>query len=178
MLGIHPLTKPRVKQWLPLSALPLFITGGWVDFVSVSGRNECSLILVGASERCLWNGTKKNSFFWEAEQRQAGYHCRLPLEHEYSVFVQMFKCFLTHSVSWYQSIHLPEKDNFRYYCNKLHRVALCHRICRFWHETVKDEEKCTELKKDLKINRSWLQQTGEKKKVTTSILLNALCFSD
>lgn len=43
MLGIHPLSKQRVKQWPSLFPFPLLINRGWVNSVSVSGRNECSL---------------------------------------------------------------------------------------------------------------------------------------
>lgn len=99
MLGIHPLTKPRVKQWLLLSALPLFITGGWVDFVSVSGRNECSLILVGASERCLWNGTKKTVSSERLNRDRLAITVYCPLN---TNILCLFKC---SNVFWLTQVH-------------------------------------------------------------------------
>lgn len=89
---------------------------------------------------------KRSRGLWEAEQRQAGYHCLASPPLTTNTLCLLISC-LIHSVSWYESIHLSEKDDFLYYSNKLPHDTLCHWICHICHETVRQKDKCTEHKK-------------------------------
>lgn len=107
MLGTRPLSKQRVKQWPSLFLSPLFINGGWVNSVSVSDRNKCSLSsFTSVPARDIFGVAQRTQCcLCGAEQRPAGYRCPYfppPTTKDFC----LFKGCLNLSIFWYLLIYL------------------------------------------------------------------------
>lgn len=105
MLGIHPLSKQRVKQWPSLSLSPLFINGGWVNSVSVSGGNKCSLSsFTSVPARDIFGVAQRKQCCLLWSRTEAGWVS--PPAFPSPDQTGWFKSCLIHSISWYSLIYL------------------------------------------------------------------------